>query len=74
MQMSLIRIMMLSNFPQFVSASQPLNALAYVFDGLHYGVSDFAYAARSMVSHFLKRVEIIQSCLYSYFGYESCTC
>ncbi|PQQ15638.1 protein DETOXIFICATION 45 chloroplastic isoform X1 [Prunus yedoensis var. nudiflora] len=33
----------------FVSASQPLNALAYVFDGLHFGVSDFAYAARSMM-------------------------
>ncbi|XP_010111728.2 protein DETOXIFICATION 45, chloroplastic [Morus notabilis] len=33
----------------FVSASQPLNALAYVFDGLHYGVSDFAYAARAMM-------------------------
>lgn len=46
---------MLSNFPQFFSASQPLNALAYVFDGLHYGVSDFAYAARSMVSYFLKK-------------------
>ena len=35
---------------QFVSASQPLNALAYVFDGLHYGVSDFAYVAWAMVS------------------------
>lgn len=33
----------------FVSASQPLNALAYIFDGLHYGVSDFPYAARSMI-------------------------
>ncbi|KAF3434844.1 hypothetical protein FNV43_RR21931 [Rhamnella rubrinervis] len=33
----------------FVSASQPLNALAYVYDGLHYGVSDFAYAARAMM-------------------------
>ncbi|EEF36584.1 DNA-damage-inducible protein f, putative [Ricinus communis] len=33
----------------FVSASQPLNALAFIFDGLHYGVSDFAYAARSMM-------------------------
>uniref|UniRef100_A0A803NR23 Protein DETOXIFICATION n=1 Tax=Cannabis sativa TaxID=3483 RepID=A0A803NR23_CANSA len=33
----------------FVSASQPLNALAYVFDGLHYGASDFAYAARAMM-------------------------
>ena len=35
---------------QFVSASQPLNALAYIFDGLHYGVSDFPFAACSMVS------------------------
>ncbi|KAI3441166.1 Protein DETOXIFICATION (Multidrug and toxic compound extrusion protein), partial [Psidium guajava] len=33
----------------FVSASQPLNALAYIFDGLHYGVSDFQYAACSMM-------------------------
>ncbi|KAL6345355.1 hypothetical protein AAG906_015838 [Vitis piasezkii] len=33
----------------FVSASQPVNALAYVFDGLHYGVSDFLYAAGSMM-------------------------
>ncbi|XP_027074535.1 protein DETOXIFICATION 45, chloroplastic [Coffea arabica] len=33
----------------FVSASQPLNALAYIFDGLHYGVSDFPFAACSMM-------------------------
>lgn len=33
----------------FVSASQPLNALAFIFDGLHYGVSDFPYAAFSMM-------------------------
>ncbi|XP_058180613.1 protein DETOXIFICATION 45, chloroplastic isoform X4 [Rhododendron vialii] len=33
----------------FVSASQPVNALAYIFDGLHYGVSDFSYAASSMM-------------------------
>ncbi|XP_041012978.1 protein DETOXIFICATION 45, chloroplastic-like isoform X2 [Juglans microcarpa x Juglans regia] len=33
----------------FVSASQPLNALAYIFDGLHYGISDFSYAACSMM-------------------------
>ncbi|WCJ39997.1 MATE efflux family protein [Euphorbia peplus] len=33
----------------FVSASQPLNALAFIFDGLHYGVSDFPYAASSMM-------------------------
>lgn len=35
---------------QFVSASQPLNALAFIVDGLYYGVSDFRYAAISMVS------------------------
>ncbi|XP_027088433.1 protein DETOXIFICATION 45, chloroplastic [Coffea arabica] len=33
----------------FVSASQPINALAFIFDGLHYGASDFPYAARSMM-------------------------
>ncbi|KAK4437564.1 protein DETOXIFICATION 45, chloroplastic [Sesamum alatum] len=33
----------------FVSASQPINALAFIFDGLHYGVSDFRYAAVSMM-------------------------
>ncbi|XP_042508826.1 protein DETOXIFICATION 45, chloroplastic isoform X2 [Macadamia integrifolia] len=33
----------------FVSASQPFNALAFIFDGLHYGVSDFSYAAQSMI-------------------------
>ncbi|KAK8617767.1 hypothetical protein V6N13_080673 [Hibiscus sabdariffa] len=33
----------------FVSASQPINALAFIFDGLHYGVSDFPYVAGSMM-------------------------
>eukprot|EP01018_Ginkgo_biloba_P039202 Gb_23578 [translate_table: standard] len=33
----------------FVAGSQPINALAFVFDGLHYGVSDFAYVAYSMM-------------------------
>ncbi|XP_077213317.1 MATE efflux family protein isoform X2 [Tasmannia lanceolata] len=33
----------------FVAGSQPMNALAFVFDGLYYGVSDFAYAAYSMM-------------------------
>ncbi|KAK9666687.1 hypothetical protein RND81_14G203600 [Saponaria officinalis] len=33
----------------FVSASQPLNSLAFIFDGLHYGVSDFPYASFSMM-------------------------
>ncbi|KAG5552883.1 hypothetical protein RHGRI_010853 [Rhododendron griersonianum] len=34
---------------QFVAGSQPINALAFVLDGLYYGVSDFGYAAYSMV-------------------------
>ncbi|CAL0304409.1 unnamed protein product [Lupinus luteus] len=33
----------------FVAGSQPVNALAFVIDGLYYGVSDFAYAAYSML-------------------------
>jgi hypothetical protein len=37
---------------QFLALTQPINSLAFVFDGLHYGASDFSYAAYSMVSHF----------------------
>lgn len=33
----------------FVAGSQIMNALAFVLDGLYYGVSDFEYAAYSMV-------------------------
>ncbi|KAF1001941.1 hypothetical protein AG4045_004560 [Apium graveolens] len=33
----------------FISASQPITALAYIFDGLHYGISDFMFAACSMM-------------------------
>ncbi|KAF8027120.1 hypothetical protein BT93_E0137 [Corymbia citriodora subsp. variegata] len=33
----------------FVAGSQPMNAVAFVIDGLYYGVSDFGYAAYSMV-------------------------
>ncbi|XAR60374.1 hypothetical protein NMG60_11033720 [Bertholletia excelsa] len=33
----------------FVAASQPINALAFVFDGVNFGASDFAYSACSMV-------------------------
>ncbi|CAO2145319.1 unnamed protein product [Urochloa humidicola] len=32
----------------FVTISQPVNAIAFVADGLYYGVSDFAFAAYSM--------------------------
>ncbi|XP_044973929.1 protein DETOXIFICATION 44, chloroplastic-like [Hordeum vulgare subsp. vulgare] len=31
----------------FVTITQPINAIAFVFDGLYYGVSDFDYAAYS---------------------------
>ncbi|WOL13189.1 protein DETOXIFICATION 45, chloroplastic isoform X1 [Canna indica] len=33
----------------FVSATQPINALAFIFDGLQYGICDFAYSAWSMM-------------------------
>ncbi|CAN6380322.1 unnamed protein product [Urochloa humidicola] len=33
----------------FVTISQPINAIAFVADGLYYGVSDFAYAAYSTI-------------------------
>ncbi|XP_050229373.1 uncharacterized protein LOC126678522 [Mercurialis annua] len=33
----------------FVTATQPINVLAFVFDGINYGASDFAYSAYSMV-------------------------
>ncbi|KAJ6755654.1 PROTEIN DETOXIFICATION 44 CHLOROPLASTIC-RELATED [Salix purpurea] len=33
----------------FVAGSQPMNALAFVLDGLYYGVSDFGFAAYSMM-------------------------
>lgn len=35
---------------QFVAATQPINSLAFVFDGVNFGASDFAYAAYSMVT------------------------
>ncbi|KAK4798114.1 hypothetical protein SAY86_030440 [Trapa natans] len=35
----------------FVAATQPINSLAFVFDGLNFGSSDFAYTAYSMVSN-----------------------
>ncbi|KAI4302666.1 hypothetical protein MLD38_038387 [Melastoma candidum] len=33
----------------FVAGTQPINAIAFVIDGLYYGVSDFGYAAYSMI-------------------------
>ncbi|TKY68142.1 MATE efflux family protein FRD3 [Spatholobus suberectus] len=34
----------------FVAATQPINSLAFVFDGVNYGASDFAYSAYSLAS------------------------
>ncbi|GAB4856040.1 Protein DETOXIFICATION 42, variant 2 [Ancistrocladus abbreviatus] len=34
----------------FVAFTQPINALAFVFDGINFGASDFAYSAYSMVT------------------------
>ncbi|XP_057731554.1 protein DETOXIFICATION 42-like [Arachis stenosperma] len=33
----------------FVALTQPLNSLAFVFDGVNFGASDFAYSAFSMI-------------------------
>ncbi|PKU74380.1 protein DETOXIFICATION 42 [Dendrobium catenatum] len=33
----------------FVALSQPINALAFCFDGINFGASDFAYSAYSLV-------------------------
>ncbi|XP_022754063.1 protein DETOXIFICATION 42-like isoform X1 [Durio zibethinus] len=33
----------------FVAATQPINSLAFVFDGINFGASDFAYSAFSLV-------------------------
>ncbi|CAL5374206.1 unnamed protein product [Camellia sinensis] len=33
----------------FVAATQPINSLAFVFDGVNFGASDFIYFAYSMV-------------------------
>ncbi|XP_034689252.1 protein DETOXIFICATION 42 [Vitis riparia] len=33
----------------FVAVTQPINSLAFVFDGVNFGASDFAYSAYSMV-------------------------
>ncbi|CAN1183521.1 Protein DETOXIFICATION 42 [Linum perenne] len=33
----------------FVAATQPINVMAFVFDGVNYGASDFAYSSYSMI-------------------------
>ncbi|GJP50619.1 hypothetical protein CLOM_g9762 [Closterium sp. NIES-68] len=34
----------------FAAAMQPITSLAFVFDGLHYGANDFAFAAIAMIA------------------------
>ncbi|KAK1413314.1 hypothetical protein QVD17_35086 [Tagetes erecta] len=33
----------------FVAATQPINSIAFIFDGVNFGASDFAYSAYSMI-------------------------
>ncbi|KAL6912380.1 hypothetical protein ACP4OV_001185 [Aristida adscensionis] len=42
-------LMIVKSCALFVCASQPINALAFIFDGLHYGVSDFDYVAQATI-------------------------
>ncbi|KAF1859287.1 hypothetical protein Lal_00009871 [Lupinus albus] len=50
----------------FVALTQPLNTLAFVFDGINFGASDFAYSAFSMV--LVAFVSIICLLILSYTG------
>ncbi|XP_034703301.1 protein DETOXIFICATION 43 [Vitis riparia] len=52
----------------FVAATQPINSLAFVFDGVNFGASDFAYSAYSMI---LVAIVSIASlfCLSKSYGY-----
>lgn len=43
----------------FVVVTQPINALAFVFDGLHYGASDFEYAAVSMMAISVPSISVL---------------
>ncbi|XP_041026222.1 protein DETOXIFICATION 42-like isoform X2 [Juglans microcarpa x Juglans regia] len=54
----------------FVAVTQPINALAFVFDGINYGASDFAYSAYSMVLVALVSITclFIQSSSHGFIG------
>ncbi|XP_076928451.1 protein DETOXIFICATION 42-like [Bidens hawaiensis] len=52
----------------FVAATQPINSLAFVFDGIHYGASDFRYSAYSMVLVALASAMCLLL-LSSYYGF-----
>ncbi|XP_055819218.1 protein DETOXIFICATION 43-like isoform X3 [Solanum dulcamara] len=50
----------------FVAATQPINCLAFVFDGVNFGASDFAYSAYSM--HFVPAHSFIKLWIYRNLG------
>ncbi|KAF5807515.1 putative multi antimicrobial extrusion protein [Helianthus annuus] len=52
----------------FVAATQPINSLAFVFDGINYGASDFRYSAFSMVLVAFASVACLLL-LSSYYGF-----
>ncbi|EFJ26596.1 hypothetical protein SELMODRAFT_97796, partial [Selaginella moellendorffii] len=43
----------MSTIMPFVALTQPINSLAFVFDGIHYGASDFRYSTYAMMSNAL---------------------
>lgn len=43
-----------------------MNALAFVIDGLYYGVSDFGYAAYSMVMVFFLSISFVPPVTHTY--------
>ncbi|KAC9326659.1 hypothetical protein E3N88_45990 [Mikania micrantha] len=53
----------------FVAATQPINSLAFVFDGINYGASDFRYSAFSMASFFLSGFVVCLLLLSSHYGF-----
>ncbi|XVF47392.1 hypothetical protein PTKIN_Ptkin03bG0105300 [Pterospermum kingtungense] len=54
----------------FVAATQPINSLAFVFDGVNFGASDFAYSAFSLASscsycqHYMFIYSLLQSWIH----------
>ncbi|KAI5081846.1 hypothetical protein GOP47_0001589 [Adiantum capillus-veneris] len=55
---------------QYVAATQPLNSVAFVFDGLHFGASDFTYAAYSMivVAVFASGLMLVAASMWGFTG------
>ncbi|GMH07606.1 hypothetical protein Nepgr_009446 [Nepenthes gracilis] len=52
----------------FVALTQPVNALAFVFDGINFGASDFAYSAYSMVMVAVVSIAFVLSFNHGFVG------